>query len=313
MTMNVRAGMGKIRIQVISDIHAELTPDAELPAEVVATGADLVILAGDTAHAPDAVMVAAKMFPGVPLVMVGGNHEHYHTGLPINDGFDAMRRAAAGHGLTQKRPVHVLEDEEVVVEVQGVPVRFIGATLWTDFALFDNPVRDRMFVERGLNDFRAIRGRGVNLLSLFMGGDGTKALQTDEWLDRHDASKAFIQARLAVPHPGPTIVVTHHLPSMRSVIPQYRKDRVSAGFASRLDDVVGMCATLWVHGHTHSSRRWRHSCGTLVVCNPAGYVRRNKAGQLWRENVDFDPRLVIDIRRGGPEASWRAGKERPKL
>jgi predicted phosphodiesterase len=297
-----------VRIQVISDLHTEAGPFAEPDPSDLATGADIVILAGDIARAPDAVAVAARMFPDVPLVSVSGNHENYDTGMTIDEGIDAMRRAALGHASAECRPVHVLEDEEAVVEVRGISLRFLGSCTWTDFALFGDPVRDRMIVERGLNDFRLIRGRSVNLLGLFL-GRGATPFHTSEWLDRHDASREFLRSRLAVPHDGPTVVVTHHLPSMRSVAQQYRKSRLSAGFASRLDDLVGMGATLWVHGHTHSSHMWRAPGGTLVACNPAGYADLTHAGAVVRENARFDPRLVIDIRRGGPDGLWRAGRE----
>ncbi len=304
-----RGRKGGIRIQVISDLHTELAPDAEPSPEDVSTGADVVVLAGDIARAPDSIMVAARIFPDVPLIVVAGNHENYLTSLTIDDGLELMRRAAIGHGSIQFRPIHVLEDEEKVVELHGVPVRFLGSTLWTDFALFGDPERDKTIVERGLNDFRAIRGRALDPLGLFNGG-GSTPFRTSEWLERHHASREFLRSRLAIPHDGPTVVVTHHLPSMLSVSQRYKNDRVSAGFASRMDDVVGMGATLWVHGHTHDGHFWRASGGTLVVCNPAGYARRVHTGDIVRENPKFDAKLVVDIRRGGPENSWKAGLER---
>jgi hypothetical protein len=116
-----------VRIQVISDLHTEAGPFAEPDPSDLATGADIVILAGDIARAPDAVAVAARMFPDVPLVSVSGNHENYDTGMTIDEGIDAMRRAALGHASAECRPVHVLEDEEAVVEVRGISLRFLGS------------------------------------------------------------------------------------------------------------------------------------------------------------------------------------------
>jgi hypothetical protein len=122
----------------------------------------------------------------------------------------------------------------------------------------------------------------------------------------HRASREFIGRILDEPFDGPTVIVTHHLPSMKSVHGIYRKDPVSAGFASCCDDLVGKGAALWVHGHTHFSRSWRAANGTLVLCNPAGYASGG-VGSWRRENRDFDPRLVVDIRRGGPDRAWKAG------
>jgi Icc-related predicted phosphoesterase len=292
-----------IRLQILSDLHTEFGPYAELPQAEMATDADAVVLAGDIARAPDAVGAAARMFPDVPLILVAGNHESYETGLTIDEGLNAMRRAALGDSSTEFRPIHVLEDEEVVVTLRGVLVRFLGCTLWTDFALFDDPARDQTVVENGLNDFIAIRGQITSLSkSLFRGGI---SFDSAEWLDRHNASKEFLRSRLSVFHDGPTIVMTHHLPSMRSVMQRYRENHLSAGFASNLDDIIGMGATLWVHGHTHDSCRWRAPGGTLVVCNPAGYARQTRSGGAVRENSKFDPKLVIDISRDR-DGSWQA-------
>ena len=306
--VNHRRPSGVLRVQLLSDLHTELGPLGIVTPEAVATNADIVILAGDMAKAPDSVERLAEMFPITEvLVSVAGNHEHYDTGLTISEGIAIMRRAADAMSVSEGRNVIVLENDVRVVEVRGLPTRLIGCTLWTDYALLGDPERDRMRVENSLNDYRAIRGRAGRPLRTFLGG--WDFLTTSEVLAHFDASRSFLARALAEPFDGPTIVVTHHLPSLRSVAHRYRRDPVSAGFASNLDDLVGMGAALWVHGHTHDSCLWRSDGGTLVACNPAGYPR---FGGRQRENADFNPRLVFDIRRGAPGGNWRAGRERQK-
>lgn len=286
---------GALRLQILSDLHAEVAPDRLPLAADLAAGADAAVLAGDLARAPDSVAVAAALFPEAPLlVLVAGNHEGYATGLDIDAGLDAMRLAAA-RASSGGRRVLVLEDEAAVAEVGGVPVRFLGCTLWTDYALFGAPERHGPLAHRCLNDHRMIRGRAGGMLAL------------EEVVSRFAASRAFLARALEDPFDGPTVVVTHHLPSMRSVAPHYRRDPVSAGFASRCDDLVAKGAALWVHGHTHASRLWRDRSGTLVACNPCGYPR--PGGK--RENPDFDPRFLVDLRRGAPDGLWRAGRAKP--
>lgn len=90
------------------------------------------------------------------------------------------------------------------------------------------------------------------------------------------------------PFEGKTVVVTHHLPSMRSVAERYRHELLSACFASNLDHLLGYSA-LWVHGHTHDSFDYA-AHGTRVICNPRGYCR---AGQP--ENRQFNPALVVEV------------------
>jgi predicted phosphodiesterase len=297
---------GILRVQAISDLHTELGPLGAVTADAVATGSDIVVQAGDMAQAPDSVQRSAELFrQAAVLVNVAGNHENYETGLTIDEGIAIMRQAADALSATEGRAVIVLENDVRVVEARGVSVRLIGCTLWTDYALFGDPERDRKSVENGLNDYRAIKGRAGSPLRTFLGG--WDFLKTSEVLARFDESRAFLAQALAEPFDGPTIVVTHHLPSLRSVARRYRQDPVSAGFASKLDDLVGMGAALWVHGHTHDSCLWRDDSGTLVACNPAGY---SKFGGQRRENASFNPRMVFDIRRGGHDGNWKAGQKR---
>jgi Icc-related predicted phosphoesterase len=69
-----------------------------------------------------------------------------------------------------------------------------------------------------------------------------------------------------------TIVVTHHAPSIKSNVDQYRSDRLSAAFASNMEDfILEHQPRLWIHGHTHES--FDYQIGkTRVVCNPRGYA-----------------------------------------
>ncbi len=85
-----------ICVQTLSDIHAEFGPHALPRPADVDTGADIVIIAGDLAAAPNNVETAARLFPAAAaLVLIGGNHEHYRTDLPIDEGLDLMWWAAA--------------------------------------------------------------------------------------------------------------------------------------------------------------------------------------------------------------------------
>ena len=101
-------------------------------------------------------------------------------------------------------------------------------------------------------------------------------------------------------HDGPTIVVTHHLPSMWSVAGRFQRDATSSGFTSHADGLVGMDAALWVHGHTRDSMMWETGGRTLVVCNPAGYARLDDS----RENAAFNPRLCVTLQESG--GAWPA-------
>ncbi|MGI4808530.1 MAG: metallophosphoesterase [Janthinobacterium lividum] len=287
--MNTSMPPSLIRVQILSDIHAEHGAHALPRPGEIDTGADIVLIAGDLASAPDSVKLAARLFPCAPaLVLIGGNHEHYGTGLTIDDGLDSMWRAASEVSARGNRTIAVLEDASTVLDIRSTAVRVLGSTLWTDYGLRHRAIIDAEICERSINDHRMIRGH-----------DGVR-FTAREAASRHQASRAFLGEVLAQHHDGPTIVVTHHLPSMRSVAGRFRREPTSSGFASHADDLVGMGAALWVHGHTHDSMTWEDGSGTLVVCNPAGYARPDGS----RENAAFNPHLCIEIRESN--GAWRA-------
>ncbi len=106
-----------MRIRVVSDLHIEFGSWAPPP-----VAADAVVLAGDIHTKGGAVDWALQHFD-IPVVLVAGNHDFW--GGSLGHTLDSMRKRVAG------THVHVLSDEAVVL--QGV--RFLGATLWTDYEL----------------------------------------------------------------------------------------------------------------------------------------------------------------------------------
>ncbi len=253
-----------MRLQVLSDIH--LTGGA--PA-VPATAADLVVLAGDIGRPPEAIAWAATL--GKPVLYVPGNHEFYGASLE-----GTLRELASRAGGTN---VRVLDDEAVVVD----GVRFLGSTLWTDFRLDgDGEPRETAMREarRLVRDFSRIRARD--------GGDST--FTPEQSVARHERHVAWLEARLAERHRGPTVVVTHHAPSPLSVHPRYAGSPLNAAFVSDLSRVAGGGrAALWIHGHTHDSFDYDLG-GTRVVCNPRGYAKDGV-----NENPRFDAGLVVEV------------------
>ena len=67
------------------------------------------------------------------------------------------------------------------------------------------------------------------------------------------------------------VVVTHHLPSRRSVAPQFAGDPLNAFFLCDMERLILARQPLWwIHGHTHHP--FDYQLGqTRVVANPRGY------------------------------------------
>lgn len=68
------------------------------------------------------------------------------------------------------------------------------------------------------------------------------------------------------------IVLTHHLPSYRSVPQRYKTSPLNGFFVCDLEGLIlERKPSLWVHGHTHDSLDY-HLGNTRIVCNPYGYL-----------------------------------------
>jgi Icc-related predicted phosphoesterase len=75
------------------------------------------------------------------------------------------------------------------------------------------------------------------------------------------------------PFDGPTVVVTHHAPSLLCVPASLLDDRMTAAYASRLDWLIEQHQPdLWVWGHIHEAVPPFRIGRTLMVSNPRGYV-----------------------------------------
>jgi predicted phosphodiesterase len=245
-----------MRIAIHSDLHNEHRNGTPIPA--YPSTADVVVLAGDIDIDNRGVLWAREIYKQ-PVVYVAGNHEHYQRNLRAV--LVRCREAAAGTN------VRFLERDVTVID----GVRFIGCALWTDFELWgvDQIERAQRYCGNFLTDFHVI-GYG----------------RPDRWSTRHKlkpgemraihlASREWIDTELAKPFDGKTVVVTHHLPSVKCVNPKFlidEQDRLfTAAFASHLDDIIERHQPdLWIHGHTHDCVDVMIG-KTRIVANPAGY------------------------------------------
>lgn len=235
-----------MRIRVLSDLHREFghIPLPEVPA-------DVVVLAGDVDRGTRGVTWARMAFPGLPVLYIAGNHEHYDE--RIGRLHEKLREAAGGSN------VHILENE--TFELSGY--RFFGATLWTDFNLLDDQVTAMAAAgsrERGMNDYRKIRRKDAGRLqprhTAMLHADSRRALT--EFLARGDPARA--------------IVITHHAPSIRSLPEDKQREPISAAYASNLEHVMTANGpAVWIHGHIHRPCDYRIE-KTRIVNNAFRYL-----------------------------------------
>ncbi|MGK5025110.1 metallophosphoesterase [Janthinobacterium sp. RB2R34] len=262
-----------MRLLILSDLHLEMWRE-NAPAIDLSGRPDAVILAGDIDTGSNAITWAVRTFGALPVLYVHGNHEGYGHQL---ERMQAAIQDACTSANADGANIRLLDGD--TVELNGV--RFLGATLWTDFLLFGE---DRL--EEALNAAQAYM---PDYQHISTGGNTPRLLCAQDTAALHARHRAWLSEQLAQPFDGPTVVITHMAPSMHSVEQRYATNLGSPAFASRLDELVAQ-ADLWVHGHMHASLDYRiKAC--RVVCNPCGYQRFDGTP----ENQQFNPGMIIEL------------------
>lgn len=253
--------MPKLKFLAMSDAHEEFEL-LRLP-EQAPEGISFILAAGDIWTKGRAVrkleIVAA--WAGVPLIVTAGNHDYYGDSIFRSDA--RMKQDAEGSAFD----IRYLNPG--VTEVDGC--RIIGATLWTDYRLRIPPGADNLLQRNAcaaiMNDHKRIRW-----------GDGSfRPVTTDDLASIHQKHKEFIRSAMAVPHDGPTIIMTHHAPSELSIRDLGNPEMVDAAYASNLEEIIlDGAPDVWIHGHTHVAEDYGIGA-TRVISNPKGYPGQNPA------------------------------------
>ena len=276
-----------MKLQLLSDLHLESNPGF-VPEP--APEADLLVLAGDIGSYQEGSALRAledtdfglgrfsplRGWP-VPVLFVPGNHEY--DGLDFDVAHARLRETCARLGIVW------LERESTVL--QGV--RFVGTTLWSDFdalgPLAGQPMPEALPTHAppgGLSAQLKARDKAFRAANWYLSKTGTtrdgapwlaaqvreQALQCQQWL-----ANVLAQA-----HEGPTVVVTHFAPSLRSADPRYGLVPGTAGFCNALDALLPR-AQLWLHGHLHCPSDYTHE-GCRVVANPLGYAGKGEQARF---------------------------------
>lgn len=247
-----------MKVQLHSDLHLEFLKHKwpEFIDTLDPSGVDVLVLAGDI-HVGAGIKSALKRFceryPTV--VFVSGNHEMYHSS-------PAEHQEYLGEALQASSNLRVL-DATSVIDVGGV--KFAGGTLW----FRDDPMN--AVYQRMLNDF--------DLIEDFV-----------PWVyEENHRTEHFLKGVLTGPlETMPDVVVTHHLPSERCVVPQYKGDVLNRFFVAPVADDIPeeFLPRFWCFGHTHGPNQFTvGSCRFL--CNPKGYPHERVRG--------FSPKLVFEV------------------
>jgi predicted phosphohydrolase len=219
---------------------------------------DVLIAAGDI----DVGLAGLEWLKQLPckVVYVAGNHEYW--GEELQDLIGCMAESA------RQGNICFLENESVAID----NVRFLGCTLWSDFAGANASIMNEMIL--AMNDFYHI-SKGANLI------------RPSDLVTVNTLSRRWLEQELRQPFAGKTVVVTHHAPLMRSWYDD-KDDAIQYGYCNDLTLLMREYEIdLWVHGHVHAVFDYM-AHGVRVVCNPRGYFG-------YKEVSDFDSgkRIVL--------------------
>jgi hypothetical protein len=272
-----------VKLQLLSDLHLEVHPHFQ---PEPAPGADLLVLAGDIgSYQPGSLLEESDFglerfsprrgWPS-PVLFVPGNHEY--DNLDFDAAHERLRETCARLGITW------LEREALVLE----GVRFVGTTLWTDFDALATAASDG-----GAPDPAKVlkaREKAFRAANFYLHKTGAtrrgEPFMAEGWREQGLVCHRWLREALAQPFDGPTVVVTHFAPTLRSADPRYGLTPGTAGFCNSLDELLPL-AQLWLHGHLHCQQDYLHS-GCRVVANTLGYAVKG-------EQEGFRPRCVVDV------------------
>lgn len=259
-----------MRVQIFSDLHVDVFPIKPI---TIVPDVDLVIVAGDTCEgALRAFEHLRRLVPmDIPIVMVMGNHEYYRRFVP--DELALARSQAPNFNI------RLIENDFVTLGVGGNHgVRFVGATLWTDYGVFGEVKQAAVMnaCAKGMNDHRLIGWQKKPW----------RRFRPQEAAVLHYQSRAYLKDALSKPFNGPSVMITHTAVHRNSVLPRFATDLITGAFVSDLEDLLmATSPALAVHGHVHNSCDYRIG-HTRVLCNPHGYGN---------ENPDFNGALVVEV------------------
>jgi len=249
-----------MKIQYCSDLHLEFPENQQFLAKnPLQPAGDVLVLAGDVATFRD-LKKAAGFFDCVcdhysAVYWVPGNHEYY--GSDISDKPSPLCEKLRDN-------LYLVNNHSVVHE----GVRLVFTTLWGKIG-----PHHAWDIQRSVSDFSAIQYEGANFTA-------------DRFSFLHEQSLGFLGDAFRAAKHGPTVVVTHHVPTLMNYPKVYKNSPLTEAFAVELFDLIEDSAVdCWIYGHHHVNTPEFKVGKTKMLTNQLGYVRQYEHGSFRRDAV----------------------------
>jgi predicted phosphohydrolase len=253
-----------MKIQYCSDLHLEFPENKSfLKSNPLKPAGDILILAGDIVpftvmdKHPDFFNYVADHFKTT--YWLPGNHEYYHSDVSERSGI-----------LNEKIRSNVVLINNQSVMLDGT--RLIFSTLWSHIS----PLSEYR-IKKNMSDFHVITYQG-------------QPFSTEVFNLLHTESKAFLVSALRDKNGDcETIVVTHHVPTLKNYPERYSGSLLNEAFVVELSDLIEDSGIdYWIYGHTHANTADFEVGKTHMLTNQLGYIEYN-------EHQDFDIAKTITI------------------
>lgn len=271
------------------------------------------------------------------IVYVTGNHEYWSHDIMTVD--QDIQQYIEDNNL---KNIHFLNNKTVVIN----GMRFVGGTLWTSLGAFFPWIERNQIIKYfgAMGDFKKIEAKSwytpenTSRIVKFLSTNGVDETKINDLIEnkyfnplieieKHNETVEYFISALSEEFDGPTIAVSHHMPSYESWMKKFgvshdyakgewvnnekyllesakgnvppSKDIVMLSFyANDLKDLMygDLAPMYWLHGHLHLGID--DMIGrTKIVSSPVGYFKQNKEIKFKEINVKQDIKFVTTILR----------------
>jgi DNA repair exonuclease SbcCD nuclease subunit len=251
-----------MKLRIFSDVHLEHNDWQNFETR----DEDAILIAGDLSSNSAVAQLRLERFLKrtqlKPVYCVVGNHDFYFA--EYHERWEILRE------MEKNFPnVHWLENQ--VAQIGNI--RLLGTSLATDFG---GDEKAALLAGRGINDF--------HFTTVMENGERGR-WRPRHLIDIHAKAKEFLERELRVDHGGPTVVMTHWVPSFKLTDSRYSGDPMNPYFSCSMDHLFSPKVNLWVHGHSHGCLD-KVVGGTRHIRNTRGYPT---------EKIKWDPYLTVDL------------------